>query len=421
MKVVHCLSNTVSLILPKPHPVRPRVKAHQAFTLALLRGKEVHASAKFGVHASACCRLKAGHRTTHLGGMRSARICIAIGVWFAVLPFCLQADQVSLSNGDRVTGKVVKKDGDKLIVKTDLMGEVTIPWKSVASVSSQEPLTVVLPDGKTVVGKIGTDESEKKLEVATAAATEAVPLGDLVAIRDDETQRQYERLQDPGLLDLWTGFIDLGVSAARGNARTNLFTTAAIATRETRTDKTVAYFNQIYARGLVEDVFAPTAEAIRGGWSYDRNITSRLFATLFNDYEYDRFQDLDLRFVVGGGLGYIVIKDERKRLDLLAGLAYNREKFSTPLIRNSAEAYWGDEFNYKLSEVVLLQQRFRMFHNLSDTGPYRMNFDLSVVTNLNKWLAWQLTVSDRFLSNPVPGRQRNDILYTSGLRLTFAR
>ena len=421
MKIVHRLSNIVSLILPKPHPVRPRVKAHQAFTLALPVGKEAHTSTKFRVQASACCRLKAGHRTTNLGGMRSARIGIAIGVWFAVLPLWLQADQVSLNNGDRVTGKVVKKDGDNLIVKTDLMGEVTIPWKSVASVSSQEPLTVVLPDGKTVVGKIGTDETEKKLEVATAAATEAVPLTDLVAIRDNETQRQYERLQDPGLLDLWAGFIDLGVSAARGNARTNVFTTVANATRETRTDKTVAYFNQVYARGLVEDVSAATAEAIRGGWSYNKNINPRLFASLFNDYEYDRFQDLDLRFVVGGGLGYIAIKDDRKRLDLLAGAAYNREEFSTPLIRNSAEAYWGDEFNYKLSEVVQLQQRFRMFHNLTDAGPYRMNFDLTIVTNLNKWLSWQLALSDRFLSNPVPGRQRNDVLYTSGLRLRFAR
>ena len=67
-----------------------------------------------------------------------------------------------------------------------------------------------------------------------------------------------------------------------------------------------------------------------------------------------------------------------------------------------------------------LSQQFRMFHNLSDPGAYRMNFDLSTVTTLNSWLSWQLSISDRFLSNPVPGLQRNDVLYTTGLRVSFA-
>ena len=45
------------------------------------------------------------------------------------------------------------------------------------------------------------------------------------------------------------------------------------------------------------------ASAIRGGWKYNRNLTPRFFVTAMNDYEHDRFQNLDLRFVVGGGAG----------------------------------------------------------------------------------------------------------------------
>ena len=130
---------------------------------------------------------------------------------------------------------------------------------------------------------------------------------------------------------------------------------------------------------------------------------------------------LDLRFVIGGGLGYIAIKTERTRLDVLGGVAYNREKFSTPLIRNSADGYWGDNLTHKISKVTTLTQSFRLFGNLNELGEYRMNFDLGTVTNLNKWLAWQLTVSDRYLSNPVTGRQRNDVLLTTGVRVSFAR
>jgi hypothetical protein len=36
-------------------------------------------------------------------------------------------------------------------------------------------------------------------------------------------------------------------------------------------------------------------------------------------------------------------------------------------------------------------------------------------------LAWQLTFSDRYQSNPVEGRKNNDILFTTGIRVNFSR
>jgi len=224
------------------------------------------------------------------------------------------------------------------------------------------------------------------------------------------------------VLSLWTGFADLGVSFTRGNAVTSTITTAMNATRATRADKTTAYFNQIYSKGkLADGTSATTAEAVRGGWAYYRNLSPRLFTNLFNDYEYDAFQNLDLRFVLGGGLGYSVIKKETTQVDLLGGADYSREKFSTPLTRNSAEAYWGNNLIQRFSKSTTLNQSFRMFNNLSNTGEYRMNFDLGTATVLRKWLSWQLTVSDRYLSDPAPGRRKNDVLFTTGLRFTFAR
>ena len=62
-----------------------------------------------------------------------------------------------------------------------------------------------------------------------------------------------------------------------------------------------------------------------------------------------------------------------------------------------------------------------MFNNLTDLGTYRINFDLGTVTNLNKWLSWQLTVSDRYLSDPVSGSKPNDVLLTTGIRVSFSR
>jgi putative salt-induced outer membrane protein YdiY len=146
-----------------------------------------------------------------------------------------------------------------------------------------------------------------------------------------------------------------------------------------------------------------------------------MLVNMFNDYEYDRFQNLDLRFVSGGGAGLVAIKTEKQQLDLLGGANYNSESFATGLQRDSAEGYWGDDWTYQLNGVTSLRQNLRVFNNLTNRGEYRVNFDISSATSLRKWLAVQLTLSDRYLSNPVEGRQRNDILFTTGLRLSFAR
>jgi hypothetical protein len=54
---------------------------------------------------------------------------------------------------------------------------------------------------------------------------------------------------------------------------------------------------------------------------------------------------------------------------------------------------------------------------LSDGGEYRINFDASLVADMTKRIAWQLTLSDRFLSNPPPGFEKNDLILTSGIKV----
>lgn len=351
--------------------------------------------------------------TDFLSSSPKAGIFALVAFLMAMVCPIAQGDQLTLKNGEKLLGTVVSKGGDKLTFKSQSLGEVTVPWASIESLSTEAPLAVTLPGGKAVVGKI-TVENNQNIQVATPSGEERATLADVGTIGPpDFTQ--------PGILDLWNGFFDIGFAAARGNARTNVLTSSMKAIRTTKNDEVKAYFNQIYSTARINGVVADSASAIRGGWMYNRNLTPRLFVNLLNDYEYDRFQNLDLRFVIGGGLGYSLVKTDTNRLDLLAGGTYNHEKFNTPLIRNSGEIYWGNDYLRKGSRLTTFQQSFRMFNNLSRSGEYRINFDIGMVTTISKWLGWQVTASDRYLSNPVIGRQKNDILISTGLRLSFAR
>lgn len=333
----------------------------------------------------------------------------------------VQADQVILKNGDRATGAIVKKDGASLTVKTDLMGTITVPWDQVAEIKSDAPLNVVLPD-RTVQATVETSEGKVQLK----EQQRAVALTDVVTLRNADEQKAYERLLNPGWVQLWAGTATIGFAGTAGNAQTKTFTTAFNAARITSDDKAAVYFSAIKSSALIDRLNADTAEAVRGGWTYGHNVSSRVFLNVFNDYEYDRFQSLDLRFVLGGGAGLIAWKGERGRLDLLGGFDYDRSKFSpgapeADFTRNSAEAYWGDDYSFRLNSVTSLVQSFRMFNNLSETGDFRVNFDIGATTKVSRWLTWNIGISDRYLSNPVPGHKTNDLLYTTGIGITFAR
>ncbi|MBZ5725289.1 MAG: DUF481 domain-containing protein [Acidobacteriia bacterium] len=353
------------------------------------------------------------------GALRRRAIVVGFIVAAGLFPCAAWADQVVMKNGDRVTGSIVKQDGKTITVKTVNFGVVTAPWDQVASVSSDQPVNVVLKDGRTVRGTLTT--SEGKVAVAAQDTKVEVPPGEVTSIRNADEQKAYERLLRPGWGQLWSGTASLGFAGTAGNARTLTFTTGVNAARVTNTDKTSLYFNTIKASAVVGGKSAETAEAVRGGVAYSHNVSPRLFLNAFNDYEYDRFQNLDLRFVLGGGLGLHALKTEKSRLDLLGGADFNHSSFSTPLTRNSAELFWGDEYSLKLSAATSLVQSFRMFNDLTNGGDYRVNFDIGAATKLSKWLTWNLSLSDRYLNHPATGRKTNDFLYTTGIGIAFAR
>ncbi len=343
------------------------------------------------------------------------RFCLA----FSILLPVAWADQIVLKNGDRVTGSIVKKDDKNLTVKSEHFGVVVIPWDQVESVTAEKPVNIVLQDGRALQGTLTS--AGDKAEVTTPQTKVNLAPTDIVVIRNDDEEKAYQRLLHPGWGDLWAGTGTVGFAGTAGNAKSLTFTTGLNASRVTNTDRTALYFRFIQASARIGGLSEDTAEAVRGGVSYGHNLNSRLFVSAFNDYEYDRFQDLDLRFVIGGGLGYHAWKTETSSLDLVAGAAYNRSSYATPFVRNSAELYWGDEYSLKLGSRTSLVQSYRMFNDLDDTSIYRVNFDIGLSTQLLKWLSWNIALSDRYISQPAPGRQTNDFLYTTGFGITFAK
>ena len=80
------------------------------------------------------------------------------------------ADQIVLKNGDRLTGTIVKSDGKTIVLKSDLVGEVTVSLDNVESVTADKPLYVTTADGRTINGLVTAKNSTFEIKPNNGAA-----------------------------------------------------------------------------------------------------------------------------------------------------------------------------------------------------------------------------------------------------------
>jgi putative salt-induced outer membrane protein len=335
------------------------------------------------------------------------------------------ADQVVLKNGDRLTGSITKSDGKVLVIKTDYAGEVTVNFDAIQNITSTGDLNVSL-GGKTVVGPVTTSGDDVVVATRTAGPVEA-PKASVTMLRSPAEQTAYEKTLHPGLLEGWNGGLNLGFALTRGNSETKNLNIAFNAARKGFHDKLILYTNSIYAANDLPTASPhTTANAIGGGARYDHDFSPRVFWFVNGDFYHDALQHLDLRSTAGGGIGLHAIKSASTTLDLLAGVNYTHESYAVPInppdpsrTRNQAGLTLGDAFTHKIGKGTVITQNLFFYPDLSQTGQYRGTFNFSTVTKLNKWLGWQNSFADIYVSNPPRGTKKNDLQLATGLNVSF--
>jgi len=348
-----------------------------------------------------------------------------------MLPFSLLADQITLKNGDHLSGTVQKLDGKNLIFKSDLAGVITVPFDAVTEIKTTAPLTIGLKDGKSVVGPATLEGPKVDVQTASAGPVET-QRDDITTLRNIEEQKAYddqvELYRHPSLIQLWTGSFNLGIGLAQGNSNTFNLTTGFNAVRDTHKDKTTLYFASIYSTGKScppapetgPCTTQTTANSNHGGLIYNRNLKPKLYIWGQADFASDEFQELEFQVNPSLGFGYHVIKTDTSFLDILGGGSFNQQYY-TMFDRSSAELVVGDEYDKVWHKRSHVHQSLRFFPNMSYLGQYRVNFDLVGSTAVSKLLTLNVTFSDRYTSNPPPGTKDNDLILSAGIGVTFTK
>jgi len=361
--------------------------------------------------------------------MKLTRLLVFIA-FAMVLQSAAQADTVTLKNGDHLTGTIGESDGKAITIHTDYAGDVKIKWPAIQSVASAKPIFVVTAD-KTVVSGTIAPEGENLVVHTTPESAVVVPLAKIAAVRSAEGQQNVEKMAHPGLLQDWKGGLNVGFALARGNSDTTNLNTGFNLLRKTLSDSIKMYESSVYSSNGATATSAAsgvTANEILGGARYDRNITPAMFAFVSADFTHDQLQDLTLQSIYTGGLGWHAIAHPNTTLDIFGGINYTREMYeasassvvTSSLNRNLPAITAGEDFTHKFGGSSTFTEEFTFYPDLSDFNQYRFSLDAGWVTKLNKWLGWQTTLADRYITNPpILGAKSNDIILSTGLNVTF--
>jgi putative salt-induced outer membrane protein YdiY len=299
------------------------------------------------------------------------------------------ADEVYLKNGDRISGKIISMEGDKLVVKTDYAGEISLAWGQVASVKADEKIKVVLGDGTSLEGQtVEIADGKMKLKTEKVEAPLSFDLADVKAI--NPKPKPAVRI---------TARANVGITKESGNTDTDSLRLDG--SFVARTDKSRYGVGGEINREKSDDVDTVKNWLVYA--NYDYFISQKWYWYMSTLLENDEFADLDLRSTIGTGIGYQVFETETLNLSLSAGPAYVNDNFIVADDNSYAAGQWN--INY---EQYFFNKFLQLFHNqtgyvsLDESSDWFVKTRQGVRFPLYKGLTGTLQYNYDYDHNPSP-------------------
>ena len=335
-----------------------------------------------------------------------------------------QGDIIRFKNGDQLTGEWQRVNGSNLVFKSENLGEVSFSISKVKSMDSARSSAILLKSGDAFRGMLSLLESGAWELKGEDGGVRHVAPGSVMAIyplqiyysKAGETRRVWQN---------WVGGTRLGYSLLRGERDAR---TLSIGVNAVRREPDLPGYKERFRTNYNLNILLTNSET--GGLKTSANsVTTSLrqdflftptnFAFALGQFDHVQTQSIDLRQTYGGGIGHDLLTRPRINMQLLGGLTVVRTAFSNQEIRREAEALVGQRIGWKLTETVGLTHSLDFYPSLSETGDYRFNTSTTLSTRISSRFSFNTTFADRFLSRPLPGAQRNELVFTTGLGVNF--
>jgi putative salt-induced outer membrane protein YdiY len=169
----------------------------------------------------------------------------------------------------------------------------------------------------------------------------------------------------------WHGNIAVNFAQINTAANTRSLTVFGAAKRESKNatftvDQT--YVNARQKPGTANSVFTTTDDSWIGNGNYSFRTGERTNGFVNARLQTDKIQKLNLRSILGAGMGVMVRKTETMSFKTSLGLAAIREDFKGRAVSNKFSGQFGYNYTRKLSTGTNFTHDFTIFPNLSKTS-----------------------------------------------------
>lgn len=335
------------------------------------------------------------------------------------------AETVQFKNGDQLTGTWSSVTEDKVLFKSEALGEITIPASKLKALTISGPVVLILKKGQSYSGKLSLlDSGEWELRGGNKGLLRVAP-ADVLAIYPMDVYIAKSQETKAGRFQLWQGKANFGYSLVRGDRDAGTLSMGVNATR--RQPNLPGVNERLRTNYVLTMLFANTrtnglrtsANSITSSLRQDFLFSPTNFLFVLGQLDHIQTQSLDLRQTYGAGLGHDLLRRPRASLQFLGGVTYVRESFQDATSRRNGEGLVGEKLSLRINRLVSFEHYLNFYPNLTDRGEFRLDTTSTLTTQISSRFSFNTTVTDRFFSNPLPNRQKNEVILTTGLGVNF--
>ena len=356
-----------------------------------------------------------------------------------------EPDVVVFTNGDQLTGVVERGAGDSIVFKSDMAGEITIPYTKIKELRAHGGFALLRKDTKTPVTNVqeGTvSYADGKLTVSSSSNNiETVNVKDIDFLIDKATYDKQVRAH-PGLLTGWKGAITGGATFVRSTQNGSTFTAGTTLIRAIPLvpylppkSRSTFILNETYGK-LTSPVIPQTTPAspnttvktdiFASSFEQDVYFSPRFYALGHTSFNHDYSQGLDLQQVYGAGVGWTPITNAKQQLDLKADVHYEKQNFqqqASPAVNSPDQNLIGSTiselYHRNLPFKVLLTESADILPAFNNTNAYSADGTVGFVLPVYKRLGVNITATDNFLNDPAVGFKKNSFQFVIGVTYTL--
>ncbi|MCX8063705.1 MAG: DUF481 domain-containing protein [Candidatus Hydrogenedentes bacterium] len=239
----------------------------------------------------------------------------ALFIILQLLTFSIYSATIELINGDRISGEIKELHEKTIKISSEILGEIAIPFDKVRTIKSEEEYVITTTDGVEYVGNINYRNGEFSL-------TRNRNNSKIDHSKIEKIKFEKEKLQNPKK-NKWSGEIKALASFQKGTVDTSSFEGNTKINREGLRDKISAEIWGNY--GEVEGNV--NIRKYGGNLRYMFYPIEKLYVYGETGGERDESRKLGLRYQIGGGTGYDLIKKEKQNLSFEGALLLTYEEY----------------------------------------------------------------------------------------------